>query len=188
MRVLESSGAYTRHRLTRKQVTIINRYLTPILKAHCNTFELAGSWRRGATDIGDMDYIITDADLSAMIAAMQEELHVHKVARQGDKIATIVLKSTTGAEAQVEFVNVPSRSVGAALLHSTGSGQFNVGLRTYARQKGYLLNQYALSKNGRYVAGRTEEEVFKKLTLHYIPPKDRNNDFWSVKSQYKIRE
>jgi DNA polymerase (family 10) len=42
---------------------------------------------------------------------------------------------------------------------------------------GYTLNEYALAtlKNERRVAGRTEEEIYAKLKLDYIPPEIREN-------------
>ena len=187
-RLREFAGAYTKHRLTRQDVAAISKQLMPTIKKHSTEAFLAGSYRRGVEDIGDMDFIVTDCDLHALIDALGEKFSVKKVARIGDKIATIVVHLSEKSEAQVEFVNVPDKSVGAAMLHSTGSGEFNVGLRTYARQKGYTLNQYGLFKGPKWVAGRTEEEIFNRLTLHYIPPKARNGSFWNVKSQFKIRD
>ncbi len=187
-RLREFAGAYTKHRLTRQDVAAISKQLMPIIKKHSTEAFLAGSYRRGVEDIGDMDFIVTDCDLHALLDDIGNKFEVKTVARSGDKIATIVMHLSAKSEAQVEFVNVPDKSVGAAMLHSTGSGQFNVGLRTYARQKGYTLNQYGLFRGTKWVAGRTEEEIFNRLTLHYIPPKARNGNFWDVKSKFKIRD
>ncbi len=184
----ETSGAYTKFRLTRPDVASIAKQLFPIIRRHSTESFLAGSYRRGATDIGDMDFIVTDCDLAALVEGIGEKFEVKKVARSGASTTTLVLHLSEKSEAQVEFVNVPDRSVGAALLHSTGSGEFNVGLRTYARQKGYLLNQYGLFKNGRYVVGKSEESIFNRLGLKFIPPNQRNGSFWDVKSKFKIKD
>jgi len=66
---------------------------------------------------------------------------------------------------------------GAALLYFTGSKEHNVALRGRANDMGYTLNEYALAtlKGERRVAGRTEEEIYGKLKLDYIPPEIREN-------------
>ena len=66
---------------------------------------------------------------------------------------------------------------GAALLYFTGSKEHNVALRGRANDMGYTLNEYALStlKGEKRVAGRTEEEIYAKLKLDYIPPELREN-------------
>src|SRR5262249_17678832 len=66
---------------------------------------------------------------------------------------------------------------GAALLYCTGSREHNVSRRGRANDMGYTLNEYALAtlKGERRVAGRTEEEIYAKLKLDYIPPELREN-------------
>jgi DNA polymerase (family 10) len=48
-----------------------------------------------------------------------------------------------------------------------------VALRTIALHKGYKLNEYGLFKRKRIVAGKTEEDAYRKLGLEWIPPKDQ---------------
>ena len=66
---------------------------------------------------------------------------------------------------------------GAALLYFTGSKEHNVRLRGRANDMGYTLNEYALStlKGERRVAGRTEQEIYTKLKLDFVPPELREN-------------
>ncbi len=68
-------------------------------------------------------------------------------------------------------------SFGAALLYFTGSKEHNVALRGRANKMGYTLNEYALAtlKGERPVARATEEEIYAKLDLDYIPPELREN-------------
>ena len=71
---------------------------------------------------------------------------------------------------------VPQESFGAALQYFTGNKQHNVALRTIALHKGYKLNEYGIyDKNNRQIAGRTEEGVYSKLRLKWIPPELREN-------------
>src|SRR3989441_10953663 len=66
---------------------------------------------------------------------------------------------------------------GAALLSFTGTTEHNVALRGRANEMGYTLNEYALAtlKGEKRVAGRTEEEIYSKLKLNFIPPELREN-------------
>src|SRR5260370_38013987 len=59
----------------------------------------------------------------------------------------------------------------------TGNKEHNVTLRTRASKMGLTLNEYSLSKveGGERVAGATEEEVYAKLGLPWIPPELREN-------------
>ena len=71
---------------------------------------------------------------------------------------------------------VPQESFGAALQYFTGNKQHNVALRIIALHKGYKLNEYGVyDKNNRQIAGRTEEGVYSKLGLKWIPPELREN-------------
>ena len=105
---------------------------------------------------------------------------------------------------QVDVRLLEKENFGAALLYFTGSKEHNVVLRGRANEMGYTLNEYELAelkhsgewrvasgekkpakktpvnedkgaKAGRRVAGRTEEEIYKKLKLDYIPPELREN-------------
>jgi DNA polymerase (family 10) len=68
-------------------------------------------------------------------------------------------------------------SFGAALLYFTGSKEHNVSLRGRANDMGLTLNEYALAtlKGEKPVARRTEEEIYAKLKMDYVPPELREN-------------
>src|SRR4030095_4263849 len=70
-----------------------------------------------------------------------------------------------------------NENFGAALLYFTGSKEHNVRLRGRANDMGWTLNEYQLAtfKGEKHVAGRSEEEIYSKLKLDYIPPELREN-------------
>src|SRR5208283_3931164 len=78
---------------------------------------------------------------------------------------------------QVDVRLLEKENFGAALLYFTGSKEHNVALRGRANEMGYTLNEYQLAtlKAEKRVAGRTEEEIYGKLKLEYIPPELREN-------------
>ncbi len=78
---------------------------------------------------------------------------------------------------QVDVRILEKKSFGAALIYFTGSKEHNVTLRGRANKMGYTLNEYALAtlKGERPVARATEEEIYSKLGLDFIPPELREN-------------
>jgi DNA polymerase (family 10) len=78
---------------------------------------------------------------------------------------------------QVDVRLLEKENFGAALLYFTGSKEHNVTLRGRANDMGLTLNEYALAtlKGEKRVAGRTEEEIYSKLKLDFIPPELREN-------------
>ncbi len=74
---------------------------------------------------------------------------------------------------QVDVRLLPPESFGAAMQYFTGSKAHNVALRQRALKMGYTLNEYSLAEleTEKPVAGKTEEEIYAKLKLDYIPPR-----------------
>src|SRR5213078_2850429 len=94
---------------------------------------------------------------------------VAKVLSQGETRATVKLRGGL----QVDLRAVEPAAYGAALLYFTGSKAHNIDLRKIAQEKSYKLNEYGLFKGTRRAAGKTEEEVYAKLGLDWIPPELR---------------
>src|SRR6202035_1536689 len=91
----------------------------------------------------------------------------------GENKVSVVLESRL----QVDLRLLEEENFGAALLYFTGSKEHNVALRGRANDLGYTLNEYSLAtlNTEKRVAGRTEEEIYAKLQLDYIPPELREN-------------
>jgi len=84
---------------------------------------------------------------------------------------------TLGDGLQVDVRLLEKENFGAALLYFTGSKEHNVSLRGRANEMGWTLNEYEMAtlKDEKRVAGRTEEEIYGKLKLEFIPPELREN-------------
>ena len=78
---------------------------------------------------------------------------------------------------QVDMRLLSPDSFGAALQYFTGSKAHNVALRQRALKMGYTLSESSLAHldNEKPVAGKSEEEIYAKLNLDYIPPELREN-------------
>ena len=140
----------------------------------------AGSLRRGKETVGDLDLLVTLAPgkhTPKNIDALSEHIlsfpEIDQTLARGENKVSFVLKNGL----QVDVRILEKEVFGAALLYFTGSKEHNVVLRGRANKMGYTLNEYALAtlKGERPVARATEEEIYAKLGLDYIPPELREN-------------
>ena len=140
----------------------------------------AGSLRRGKETVGDLDLLVTLADghtkqkdVDALAEHILKFPGIDQVLAHGENKVSFTLEDGL----QVDVRLLEKENFGAALLYFTGSKEHNVKLRGRANEMGYTLNEYQLAtlKGEKRVAGRTEEEIYGKLNLDYIPPEMREN-------------
>lgn len=79
---------------------------------------------------------------------------------------------------RLDIILVPIQYFYPALLHFTGSGDFNQKMRLHAKSLGYKLSEYGLietDKKGKekYLEAKSEQDIFDALLLKYIPPEKR---------------
>jgi DNA polymerase (family 10) len=130
---------------------------------------MAGSLRRGKSTIGDLDILATQP---GAIEAAANCPGVAQVLEKGSKRTS--LKLTDGVQVDVRLF--AKEEYGAAMMYFTGSKDHNIALRNLAIQKGWKLNEYGLfSKDGARLAGKSEDEIYEKLGMDYIPPELREN-------------
>ncbi|MEX0752706.1 MAG: DNA polymerase/3'-5' exonuclease PolX [Xanthobacteraceae bacterium] len=132
---------------------------------------VAGSYRRRRDTVGDLDVLVTTKDGAAVGDKLVRYENVAEVVAHGPTRMTVVLRSGL----QVDVRAVPEQSYGAALLYFTGSKTHTIALRGLANEHGWKLNEYGLFVGKRRIAGATEEEVYKKLGLAFIPPELRED-------------
>ncbi|MGH9497332.1 MAG: DNA polymerase/3'-5' exonuclease PolX [Candidatus Sulfotelmatobacter sp.] len=139
----------------------------------------AGSLRRGRDTVGDLDILVTgkacttEAGRQEAIAYVAKYPPIMDVIASGDNKISFHLRGGL----QVDVRLLPPASFGAAMQYFTGSKAHNVALRQRALKMGYTLNEYSLAtlEGEKPVAGKTEEEIYAKLNLDYIPPEMREN-------------
>jgi DNA polymerase (family X) len=139
----------------------------------------AGSLRRGRETVGDLDILVTGK--ACCDEATRQELIEHiiklpglmEIIARGDNKVSFRLRGGM----QVDVRLLPPESFGAAMQYFTGSKGHNVALRQRALKMGYTLSEYSLAtlEDNKPVASKTEEEIYSKLKLDYIPPELREN-------------
>ncbi|MFV9568104.1 DNA polymerase/3'-5' exonuclease PolX [Thermoanaerobacter mathranii] len=133
--------------------------------------EIAGSLRRKKEIVKDIDILAVASDSSKVMEAFVNYPDVREVIAKGDTKTSITLKSGINADLRV----VTEKEFPYALHHFTGSKEHNTAMRHRAKQMGIKMNEYGLFKGDKLIECKSEEEIFDKLGLLYIPPELREN-------------
>ncbi|HVD55706.1 MAG TPA: DNA polymerase/3'-5' exonuclease PolX [Thermoleophilaceae bacterium] len=135
--------------------------------------ELAGSARRRVDAVKDLDIVAAASDPAALVehfCSLQAVDLVHSSGTAGAKVLT-------HSGLPVDLRIVPEEVFGNLLQHFTGSGKHNEALRTAAVKRGLHVSEYGIAddEGGDLVACATEEEVYERLGMDWIPPELREN-------------
>jgi DNA polymerase (family 10) len=134
----------------------------------CERCTYAGSLRRFRETIGDVDILVAAQDSGPLTAAFRELDLTAEVIASGAKKTSI--RTVKGL--QVDLRVVPPESWGAALQYFTGSQAHNIRTREMAVRAKLKLSEYGLFdvETGELIVSSTEEEVYQRLGLPWIPP------------------
>lgn len=132
-------------------------------------FEIAGSYRRGKSTIGDIDVVTTELAhaVNPRLRAIADEM-----IDEGERKTSLRVLSH---RVDIRFTR-PSQ-FGSMLLYLTGSKAFNIKLREIAIEKGYKLNEYGIEDRTTMSLKEypTEEEIFATLSMDYVVPELRED-------------
>ncbi len=128
----------------------------------------AGSLRRMAETIGDVDLLVAGTDAAAVMTRFTTLPLVTRILAHGDTKSSIV----TDRGLQVDLRVIHPQAWGAAMIYFTGSKAHNIRIRERAVRQGLKLNEYGLydAASGSLLAAETEAEVYERLGLPYIEP------------------
>ncbi|KAF4215015.1 hypothetical protein CNMCM8980_008894 [Aspergillus fumigatiaffinis] len=161
---------------------------------------IGGSYRRGVSDTGDIDLLITkgDATIEQITALMMDNV-IPQLFQNG--FLQVSLASTSRGDGskwhgasvlpgskiwrRIDLLFVPGSEIGAALIYFTGNDIFNRSMRLLASKKGMRLNQRGLYADvlrgeqrkklneGQLLEGRDERRIFEILGVPWRPPEHR---------------
>ncbi|MDW8185668.1 MAG: DNA polymerase/3'-5' exonuclease PolX [Anaerolineae bacterium] len=131
----------------------------------------AGSFRRMKDTVGDLDFLVAAEDPEAVMERFTSLPIVETVLLKGSTKSSVRLRDGLQADLRV----IEAARWGTALQYFTGSQQHNIQLREHALRRGYSLSEYALTRveTEEEIRCATEEEVYARLGLAYIPPELR---------------
>ena len=143
----------------------------PIVKK----ISVAGSLRRMKETVRDIDILVISTHPQKVMDVFTKIASVKDVQAKGPTKSSVL----TAEDIQVDLRVEELKSFGAAILYFTGSKNFNIKLRQMAIRKKLKINEYGVfsvkGKKETYMAGRSEEEIFKLLGLDYIEPELRED-------------
>jgi DNA polymerase (family 10) len=167
----EGGGPAPRILLSRAQN--IAEQIVGALRSHpaAEQVEVAGSLRRQADSVKDLDIIATAKDPAALAAALGELPLIESVHSSGEAGARVM----THAGMKVDLKVVEPDQFGNVLQHFTGSKAHNVALREDAVRRGLHVSEYGIldDATGETIRCATEEQVYATLGLAWIPPELR---------------
>ncbi|KAJ5635824.1 DNA polymerase family X [Penicillium longicatenatum] len=191
-------------RIPRKEVEAHGAFVRKAVQSvdHDLQVIIAGSYRRGALDSGDIDILITKPNASIdQVRSLMKDTVIPKLFEDGFLqvgLATSRKHNHDGSKwhgastlpgspiwRRIDLLFVPGAEIGAALLYFTGNDIFNRSMRLLARKKGLCLNQRGLYENvlrgaqrakvspGRLLESRDEHRIFSLLGVPWRPPEHR---------------
>lgn len=133
--------------------------------------ELAGSARRWADDVKDLDVIATASDPAALVTAFAGLGLLESVSREGEAGA----RGRTHTGLEIDLRIVAPGQFGNLLQHFTGSKAHNVALREEAVRRGLHVSEYGIEDDATGETARcaTEDDVYARLGYAWIPPELR---------------
>jgi DNA polymerase (family 10) len=135
--------------------------------------QLAGSARRQADSVKDLDLIATTPRPAALAKSLATLEEVESVTSAGSPGA----RGRTHAGIAVDLRIAKPSQLGNLLQHFTGSARHNAALRESTVRRGLHVSEYGLldDADGRTRTSATEAELYQLLGLAYIEPELRED-------------
>jgi DNA polymerase (family X) len=169
----EATGPRTRTILSK--ALAVGEELLEAIRAHPSTVraEFAGSARRMADTVKDLDIVATASDPAALARAAVQLPQIEAASTPGENAARL----RTHAGLNVDLRIVEPDQFGNVLQHLTGSKEHNVALRDFAVRRGLHISEYGVLDDATGITHRcsTEQEVYALLGMAYIEPELREN-------------
>lgn len=145
-------------------------------------FEMVGSYRRKAKDMGDIDILVKGSpnfDLKRLISDLQAEDYIVEVLASGKNKFMGICRLSGKPARRLDILVADPAHYYFALLYFTGSYNFNIYMRRIALQQGLSLSEYGFKDNKTKAFIDTseiinsEEDIFDYLDIPYVPPNKR---------------
>tara|TARA_Y100000780_G_C13694897_1_gene421145 strand:- start:6692 stop:10003 length:3312 start_codon:yes stop_codon:yes gene_type:complete len=180
-------------RIPRDEIKVFEKVFEETLKSlpdysTSTTFEIVGSYRRGAKDSGDIDVIITDMNDKKMVfkqfidALIERNIIIEILSKGNVKCLAIGVKDGGGTPRRIDFLYATPEEYPFSILYFTGSATFNTVMRQHALNLGYSLNEHGIYKMKGTKKGdkiniksgfNNEKDIFNFLWMEYKEPNER---------------
>jgi DNA polymerase (family 10) len=175
-KMVEAAQTYnaTERRMLLDDATDLGDQVLSFVRSHPATerAEVGGSLRRMKETIGDIDIVAASTDPASLADDFAEAPFAEEVLAHGPKKVFILSGGT-----EVDLRIVDPEAYGTLLHHFTGGQAHNISLRERAVKMGINISEYGLAEigTGDYKPVATEEDLYSRLDLAYIPPELRED-------------
>ncbi len=164
----------TERRMLLDEATALGGHILSFVRSHPATerAEVGGSLRRMKETIGDIDIVAASTDPASLADDFAEAPFAEEVLAHGPKKVFVLSGGT-----EVDLRIVDPEAYGTLLHHFTGGQAHNIALRERAVKMGINISEYGLAEigTGDYRPVATEEDLYSRLDLAYIPPELRED-------------
>ncbi|RHW40690.1 DNA polymerase/3'-5' exonuclease PolX [Neobacillus notoginsengisoli] len=136
-------------------------------------FSQAGSIRRWAETVKDLDFIIATSNHESVREQLLALPDIKDVIGAGDTKVSVTFGFDYDISA--DFRLVSSAEYATALHHFTGSKDHNVKMRQLAKERGEKISEYGVESVEGIKTFATEEEFYAHFGLPFIPPELRED-------------
>ena len=177
-------------RIPRNEIEQFDKILNSIISAEGNLqYEIVGSYRRGASNSGDIDVILSTKDKSQSAKQQTQLFHqflkylekqniiTHTLAIGNSK--SLVIGQIPGSKfyRRIDFLYTTPEQFAFAILYFTGSKAFNTAMRALALTNKLSLNEHSFTdmttKTKLKREFKCEKDIFDYLQMEYREPIDR---------------
>ena len=160
------------------------------------TYQIVGSYRRGASTSGDIDIIIkaSTKTYKDFIQYLIKQGIIIEILSFGNKKCLCIAKIGNCPARRLDFMVTPHKEWAFALMYFTGSKEFNTLMRQQARDMGYSMNEHCFTKLVDGVKTKPlqktfvdEKSIFKFLNIQFLEPQDRNAVNFKILKKRKNR-
>ncbi|MFL5346045.1 MAG: DNA polymerase/3'-5' exonuclease PolX [Hyalangium sp.] len=133
----------------------------------------AGSVRRRAETVGDVDLLASAAQAGPVLDALANAPGVAVLIGKGESKCSVRM---TEGDLQVDLRVLPDEDFATALHHFTGSKAHHVRLRGIGQDQGYKISEWGVhDKDGKKLPIRDEADLYRLLGMQYVPPELRED-------------
>ena len=174
-------------RIPRSEIVKHESYLQRILQSIDPKAELtiAGSYRRGLPESGDIDILLTSPNESTyqlLIDTLKQDSYLMEHLAEGPKKYMGLSKLKNHRKyRRIDIMFTSTNEYPFAILYFTGSKDFNTKMRQEALNQGYSMNEYSLTcveegsqdKKLENASFLQEKDIFNFLQIDYVEPSKR---------------
>ena len=165
-------------RIPRAEMDQIANVIKQVWKPLNIDYIVAGSYRRGEPDSGDVDILVKQKptiNINTLLGPMvNRKMILGNLAIGPTKYMGIMRLREDHNARRIDIRLVDEESWPYALLYFTGSKQLNVDMRAKALSMGLSMNEYGMVGRGTKYPAKTERDIFGYLGMKYLEPTQRS--------------